>query len=188
MNQLLQARPCPHLYPPQTTQFPALLPLLPRQRSRMPQSRSVDCYTLAHTPLHSTTGKWVLPIFQNDGLKVAYSKYIPRRLTGDPCCQVCWSPVSKEGTRESHCYLLLLLPLQSPLSPVKDPQAASSPPIVTGRLPSHHVVLGEWDGAHDPVPHPIPLGPLPSPLAPHSLQDLRTSVGELSSCMSAGCE
>eukprot|EP00983_Pelagomonas_calceolata_P048191 1140950-Pelagomonas_calceolata.AAC.2 len=47
--------------------------------------------------------EWALPIFQNDGLKVASSKHIHRRLAGDPCCQLCWSPVSKKHTRESQC-------------------------------------------------------------------------------------
>jgi len=79
-----------------------------------------------------------------------------------------------------------------PSPPQRDPPAHAPPPWHTQehssptslsqrqqqQLPSRHAVLGGWDAAQDPVPHPIPLGPLPSPLAPNSLRDLRTSVGE----------
>jgi hypothetical protein len=73
-----------------------------RKYKRSSQEKQQIQYKVQWHPV--TIEKWALPIFQNDGLKVAYSKHVPRRTKLDPCCQLCWSPLSKEYTFESQIH------------------------------------------------------------------------------------
>eukprot|EP00983_Pelagomonas_calceolata_P066313 1148974-Pelagomonas_calceolata.AAC.1 len=70
-----------------------------RKFKRSSQEEQQTQYKFQWHPV--TIEKWALPLFQNDGLKVAYSKCIPRRIKEDPCCQLCWILVSKERAHES---------------------------------------------------------------------------------------
>jgi len=43
-----------------------------------------------------TIEEWALPLFQSTGLRAAKTEPFPRSQKVDDCCQICWSPVSRE--------------------------------------------------------------------------------------------
>jgi hypothetical protein len=48
--------------------------------------------------------KWALPLFQSTGLKAAKTEPFSRSQKVDDCCQICWSPVSREHSEREENY------------------------------------------------------------------------------------
>ena len=51
-----------------------------------------------------TIEKWALPLFQSTGLKAAKTEPFSRSQKVDDCCQICWSPVSREHPKREKNY------------------------------------------------------------------------------------